>query len=205
MRKIGKRNLLVAGPTSGKTYLKSLFDRKGIAVTDVDDLAVELWPSIHDVIHNPKVPPEAVQLIDEATDMVLADTLARRAPKLVMTNLWGSIFLARLFEASPVVKTGGIFVARANPLEVASLSARRGTALSTKLATKWTNIALKSASTVFDHVVWLPKDVYLTDVVAANADGWYLTPLGLELSKHDREFALSFNFRKHYGGEDSNV
>lgn len=194
----------MAGPTSGKTYLKSLFDRKGIAVTDVDDTVSELWPTFYDVIHDPKVPQMAIDLIDEATDMVLADTLARRAPRLVMTNGWGRIFLARLFEASPAVKTGGIFVARANPLEVAALSAKRGTALSTKLATKWTNTALQSASTVFDYVVWLPKGVYLTDVVGANSEGWYLTPLGLALSKESREYALSFDFKKQYGGEDSN-
>lgn len=193
----------MGGATVGKTTLKSLMDRKGIAVTDTDDIIESVIPGFFKTKVNLAAGPVA-DLVSECRDIIVADTITRQQPKYVLTGLWSSTFLQRLFAAAPGVKPGGIAVFRANALEITTLSRKRGSALSTRLTSKWATSAEKYAHSSFDYVVWLPVGVFLDDVVGLSAEGWFLKPLGIELAKEDRRFALSYVFKQREEGSDEN-
>jgi hypothetical protein len=199
-----KAGLLVAGPTTGKSFLVESMGRKGLAVTDTDDIITTVIPEFFRY----KLRNESGvygKFAAKCRDIIVADELLRTHPKWVLTNLWRPEFLQRLFRKASADSTkplGDIFVFRANALEIVRLSKHRGTALSTRLTNKWSNSAERYAPEWFDRVLWLPKGVFLADVVQPSKGGWILTRLGDDLSKLSRTQALDFVIADWKGGND---
>lgn len=188
MEKIDNRSLLVAGPTSGKTFLIRLLQGRGLTVADTDVITESLMPDYFRLkIWRHR--DQTAMLVNHMRDIICAWDLRLNGSKLVLTNLWSDTFLRQVLP--PGKKKAWLYVMRANPLEITLLSKARGSALSTSLTSKWVNAAEQRAERVFEHVLWLPEGVYLSDVVAANRDGWYLTEMGKELLGKTRSQVLS--------------
>lgn len=203
MKELNKQGLLVAGPTSGKTFLKRELERRGVTLTDTDDVIERMMPEYfkHRIYNGSGI---LVDFASKARDLVVASELRLKNPKLVLTNLWSAPFMKQLFDHPEGVKPGYIYVMRANALEMTELSRQRsGATLSTGLTSKWAVAAEKWSPAVFDHVVWLPKDVFLSDVVTLSNNLWKLTEFGHFLSKHDRTFALNYEHKR--GGSNENI
>jgi len=198
MNTLSKASLLVAGPTTGKTFLLSHLQRQGQTVVDTDDIVRDLIPSFEDHKIFKINSGSMVNFIRESTYTVAAQQLLLEQPKLSVTNLWDEPFKSII---SPNSKYSiGVF--RANPLDITSLSKKRGNGLSTGLTAKWTNYLERHAPAVFDCVIWLPTGIFLSDVVTIRSNVWALTAMGLELKNEGRSFALDFNWRAEEGGKN---
>lgn len=185
-----KNNLLVAGPTSGKSFLADKLTKTGLPVLDTDDIINQYVPNYWAIARDRSLSGKVKELIDVSTDLLCANEILSSMPKLVVTVSWGRVFMNKLFIPRKSEKIGHIFVARANPLEVTRISRDRGFALSTGLVGKWNNVAENHAPKHFDHVIWLPENVYLSDVVVGTPKGWSLSHLGEALSKMKRSEVL---------------
>lgn len=184
----------MAGPTCGKTTLIAKMNRGGIAVTDTDVITEQLMPEFFRLkVWN--MTGGVPKLIEKMRDIIVADEILRTQPKLVLTNLWSKTFMDRLFSPIKGGKPASIYVFRASALEMTQLSKQRGSALSTGLTSKWANSAERWAPTVFDHVLWLPEGVFLSDVITVRSSEWSLTDLGKKLLLMNRTQALSFKFK----------
>lgn len=192
MNKLTKSGLLVAGPTSGKTTLIRDLRQKGIEVADTDEICDEIYPWYHDLKPYRRDTPDAHWLgvlVRQGLGRVVFD----RGYKTVVTNLWGSEFLDPALGVSANTGKGWIYIGRANPLEITELSRTRGgSVIPTALTAKWTNSAERDSHKCFDHVLWLPKSVYLSQVVKLTPKGWTLTKLGEELIDKPRTYALHY-------------
>lgn len=198
MEMINKNALLVAGPTSGKTYLERTMERKGIAVTDTDALIEQIIPDYFRNRWYERSGPDH-DFVTKMRDLIIARAVLDLGSKLVLTNLWGDDFLNTLNGKTGVKQ--GIFVFRANALDITKLSKQRGHALSTRLTSKWSVSAEKYAPKKFATIIWLPTDCYLADVVVPSSNGWNLTALGQSFAGKSRTEMLSFKFSRK---EDNN-
>jgi len=188
MEKIDSRSLLVAGPTSGKSFLIRLLQGKGLTVADTD-VTTELLMPDYFRLKIWKHRDATSKLVNHMRDIICAWDLQMNGSKLVLTNLWSETFLQHVLPTGK--RKAWLYVMRANPLEMTLLSKSRGHAISTSLTSKWVNNTEQYAHRVFEHVLWLPENVYLSDVVTANKDGWYLTEMGKALIGKSRSEALS--------------
>lgn len=166
-------------------------DRKGIAVTDTDAVIEKYLPEYFRLkVYSQSGP--VIDFLNRMRDKLVATYLLEMQPKLVLTNLWSPEFIRSLF--GDVGVKNGIFVFRANALDITRYSKKRGSALSTRLTAKWANSAEKWAPASFDTIIWLPTDCFLDDVVAPSKNGWVLTDLGREIAGKSRTEMLSFKF-----------
>jgi len=204
MKEMHKGYMLVAGPTSGKTFLLNQLKRSGITVTDTDVITEQLIPEYFKNKTWEMTGPVKV-LLDKMRDIIIADELLQLGPKLVLTNLWSKPFMERLFPAVTSKKKASMYVFRANALEMTRLSKQRGSMLSTGLTSKWANSAERWAPEVFDHVLWLPENVFLADVVTVRGGVWALTDLGKRLIHLSRTEALKFKLDDESRKEASNA
>lgn len=190
--KIRLNQLLVAGPTCGKTTLQH--KAHGLNIIDTDDLTNKLIPEwFKDKLYTKSHLPLG-RFAAKTRDLLIATTLndmfcERGRPRigvqkdLILANLWGPEFLKTLFGATKP----WLYVGRKSHEEITRLSILRGSPLSEGLTSKWVASYTNHVPRVFTHHIWLPDGIYLSDVVkpVIGSNGlkasWEITSMGLAL------------------------
>jgi len=143
-------NLIVAGPTCGKTTLAAR-----LGAVDTDDIISKAygWAKWRKMNDSAKA---------KASETIAA--IARAADGYIFTNLWYPQFLRALNGAN----MGEVYVYRDNPERVLELLTDRGstwTRTQLDLIAGWISNADAQAGAVFSHVIVLQDDEYLDDVI----------------------------------------
>jgi len=176
-----KAGLLVAGPTTGKTTLLSNLKQKGVTdVIDSDSIIEDVLPEyFRDRWWAKSHSPEG-RLVHKCRDLVASDEIIRAMTDstVVLSNLWSEDFLSNLLGSG--VKPS-LFVFRSNFVRISNLASTRSQKLSEGLTSKWVASAESYGLRVFENVIWLPDDLFLSDVVTLKGASWTLTDIGKSL------------------------
>lgn len=169
-------SLLVAAPTTGKSFFLSHYKKKGVKVYDTDDMTKELIPGFFEDLWWLRKGKEG-ELVQKQRDIIVAEHMLLTLPEdaLVLTNLWSPTFLKILFgERKP-----SLFIGMDSALEITRRSeGRDGHKLSTSLTSKWVNSAKQWIPQAFENFIWLLDDQHLTDVVEVRGKEFRLTVQG---------------------------
>ena len=182
-----KAAMLVAGPTTGKSSLTKSLRANGVTVLETDEVIEEFMPFyFKDKLWNITDPDRPY--INRMKDIFVGYNISMTFEQkfAIMSNLWSPDFLDQFLLPGKFP----LYIFRANALEITELSKARGTAIPTQLAAKWINSTEQHWHKRFDHVLWLPDNLFLSDVVSWELDKFTLTEKGRELIDKSRTAIL---------------
>lgn len=172
-------SIIYAGPTTGKSSLLKLLTNQGIRCFDVDSIINVDIPGYWDVSRKVSNLPPVKSFVQDCVAQLLESKMHHEHYVPVISSIWNEAFL-RQFHAKGALPP--LLVVRENPEEVSRLS---GSGLQpgipVELAEKWLMKVRHYGLRQFQHVLYLPDGVFLTDVVAYRMNQWQLTALGKQL------------------------
>lgn len=197
--------LLVAGPTAGKSFLQSKLSKNDDYVLDTDTMIERVMPTYFSKGHYRDQSEQGrmlSQLLEREIARDICDNISDKTG--VVTNIWTRNFLDACLgkDRKPL-----LYVGLTDWKEIQRRSRKRGSMLSEGLCKKWCSRLIDEVPLVFTNYIFLPNDLYLSDVVDfrlhENQMTFGVTKKGKELVKSSPLPIQNTGFEfKNFQGDD---